>query len=117
MLPNFEVKNYMIPDFGTAAPFSRVNHGKWMLADGKLYVSSSNWSGDYFVSSGRVKGASSVIICMHRLPKLECMKDWRCRARVAPAGQNRPAGLTSSAFPACGSAGVLFAHTVVTVLS
>ena len=35
-------------------PFSRVNHNKYMVTDNAALVSTSNWSGDYFTSTGGV---------------------------------------------------------------
>uniref|UniRef100_A0A8D0ANM9 5'-3' exonuclease PLD3 n=1 Tax=Sander lucioperca TaxID=283035 RepID=A0A8D0ANM9_SANLU len=32
-------------------PFSRVNHNKYMVTDKIAYIGTSNWSGDYFVST------------------------------------------------------------------
>lgn len=35
-------------------PFSRVNHNKYMVTDKTAYIGTSNWSGDYFISTGGV---------------------------------------------------------------
>ncbi|KAM4627485.1 5'-3' exonuclease PLD3 [Polymixia lowei] len=32
-------------------PFARVNHNKYMVTDRTAYIGTSNWSGDYFVST------------------------------------------------------------------
>ncbi|XP_036943374.1 5'-3' exonuclease PLD3-like [Acanthopagrus latus] len=32
-------------------PFARVNHNKYMVTDKIAYIGTSNWSGDYFVST------------------------------------------------------------------
>ena len=35
-------------------PFARVNHNKYMVTDKGAFISTSNWSGDYFTSTGGV---------------------------------------------------------------
>ena len=35
-------------------PFARVNHNKYMVTDNGAFISTSNWSGDYFTSTGGV---------------------------------------------------------------
>ncbi|CAD6191629.1 unnamed protein product [Caenorhabditis auriculariae] len=35
-------------------PFTRVNHAKFMVTDDTAYVGTSNWSGDYFISTAGV---------------------------------------------------------------
>lgn len=35
-------------------PFARVNHNKYMVTDKVAYIGTSNWSADYFVSTGGV---------------------------------------------------------------
>ena len=35
-------------------PFARVNHNKYMVTDKQGYIGTSNWSGDYFISTGGV---------------------------------------------------------------
>ncbi|XP_067006236.2 5'-3' exonuclease PLD3 [Anabrus simplex] len=35
-------------------PFARVNHNKYMVTDKTAYIGTSNWSGDYFISTGGV---------------------------------------------------------------
>ncbi|MEQ2195656.1 5'-3' exonuclease pld3, partial [Xenoophorus captivus] len=32
-------------------PFARVNHNKYMVTDKVAYIGTSNWSGDYFLST------------------------------------------------------------------
>ena len=38
----------------SAIPFSRVNHNKYMVTDNAAFISTSNWSGDYFISTGGI---------------------------------------------------------------
>lgn len=33
-------------------PFGRVNHNKYMVTEKTAYIGTSNWSGDYFLSTG-----------------------------------------------------------------
>ena len=35
-------------------PFARVNHNKYMVTDNGAFISTSNWSADYFTSTGGV---------------------------------------------------------------
>lgn len=35
-------------------PYARVQHDKYMVTDNAAYVGTSNWSGDYFVSTGGI---------------------------------------------------------------
>ena len=38
----------------TTIPFAGVNHNKYMVTDNAAFISTSNWSGDYFISTGGV---------------------------------------------------------------
>ena len=35
-------------------PYARVNHNKYMVTESVGYVGTSNWSGDYFLSTGGI---------------------------------------------------------------
>jgi phospholipase D3/4 len=35
-------------------PYTRVNHAKLLVTENVFYVGTSNWAGDYFVSTGGV---------------------------------------------------------------
>ncbi|KIH51260.1 phospholipase D domain protein, partial [Ancylostoma duodenale] len=35
-------------------PFARVNHNKYMVTDRTAYVGTSNWAGDYFITTAGV---------------------------------------------------------------
>lgn len=35
-------------------PFGRVSHNKYMVTDRAAYIGTSDWSGDYFVSSAGI---------------------------------------------------------------
>jgi len=54
---DIEVKVFTVPSFTPAQekiPFARVNHNKYMVTDKQGYIGTSNWSGDYFISTGGV---------------------------------------------------------------
>lgn len=71
----YQERNYVVPQNGKPAtaifylqkffkvpstpeqakiPFARVNHNKFMVTEEVAYVGTSNWSEDYFVSTGGV---------------------------------------------------------------
>uniref|UniRef100_A0AAV2JI85 Uncharacterized protein n=1 Tax=Knipowitschia caucasica TaxID=637954 RepID=A0AAV2JI85_KNICA len=59
---NIKIKLFIVPVGNqTDIPFSRVNHNKYMVTDKVAYISTSNWSGDYFTSTGGV----SLVISQH----------------------------------------------------
>lgn len=33
-------------------PYTRVNHAKFMVTENMTYISTQNWSGDYFLTTG-----------------------------------------------------------------
>ena len=35
-------------------PFTRVNHNKYMVTESEAYIGTSNWSGDYFISTAGI---------------------------------------------------------------
>merc|ERR1712037_1001189 len=54
---DIEVKVFTVPSFTPdqeKIPFARVNHNKYMVTDKQGYIGTSNWSGDYFSSTGGV---------------------------------------------------------------
>ncbi len=55
-VPNIEVRALVIPPFsGGEIPFARVAHAKYALFDeGRAWVGTSNWEGDYFYASRNV---------------------------------------------------------------
>ncbi|XP_071754897.1 5'-3' exonuclease PLD3 [Centroberyx gerrardi] len=48
-------------------PFARVNHNKYMVTDKIAYIGTSNWSGDYFVSTA----GSALVVNQTASPTLE----------------------------------------------
>lgn len=49
------IKIFIVPVGNqTDIPYSRVNHNKYMVTDKAAYVGTSNWSGDYFTTTGGV---------------------------------------------------------------
>lgn len=54
---SIETRYFVVPAFTPeerSIPFSRVNHNKYMVTDKVGYIGTSNWSADYFVSTGGV---------------------------------------------------------------
>ncbi|XP_014670269.1 PREDICTED: phospholipase D3-like isoform X2 [Priapulus caudatus] len=53
---NVETKLFEVPstDAQRKIPYARVNHNKYMVTDNAAYIGTSNWSGDYFVSTGGI---------------------------------------------------------------
>lgn len=54
---SLEVKLFEVPIFNkeqALIPFARVNHNKYMVTDNAAYIGTSNWSGDYFISTGGI---------------------------------------------------------------
>lgn len=50
-----QVKLYIVPVGNqTDIPYSRVNHNKYMVTDKVAYIGTSNWSGDYFMTTAGV---------------------------------------------------------------
>ncbi|MEE4310320.1 MAG: phospholipase D-like domain-containing protein [candidate division KSB1 bacterium] len=56
VMPNLQVKLSTIPEYsGGFIPYSRVDHCKFMVVDGKrFWIGTSNWSRDYFYNSRNV---------------------------------------------------------------
>ena len=57
------VKLFVVPSYTPEQEklkYARVNHAKFVVTDKHAYLSTSNWSGDYFTSTG---GISSVMRC------------------------------------------------------
>eukprot|EP00698_Gefionella_okellyi_P016441 TRINITY_DN46_c0_g1_i1.p1 TRINITY_DN46_c0_g1~~TRINITY_DN46_c0_g1_i1.p1 ORF type:complete len:421 (+),score=100.90 TRINITY_DN46_c0_g1_i1:39-1301(+) len=55
-LENVEVQIFEVPALPdqNQIPFTRVNHAKFMVTDSVAYISTQNWSGDYFLNTGGV---------------------------------------------------------------
>ncbi|XP_061700723.1 5'-3' exonuclease PLD4 [Syngnathoides biaculeatus] len=52
---SIQVKLYVLPVRNqTNIPFSRVNHNKYMVTDKAAYIGTSNWDGDYFLTTAGV---------------------------------------------------------------
>ncbi|XP_048516236.1 5'-3' exonuclease PLD3-like isoform X2 [Athalia rosae] len=51
-----EVKRFIVPtnkEFDKI-PYTRVNHNKYMVTDAAAYIGTSNWSGDYFLTTAGI---------------------------------------------------------------
>ncbi len=42
------------PGPGPVIPYTRVNHSKYMITDNEAYITTSNWTPDYFLHTGGV---------------------------------------------------------------
>jgi phospholipase D3/4 len=54
---DIQVRIFTVPAFTPEQgkiPFGRVNHNKYMVTDKQGYIGTSNWSGDYFLTTGGV---------------------------------------------------------------
>ncbi|XP_034530303.1 5'-3' exonuclease PLD4 [Notolabrus celidotus] len=52
---SIQIKVYIVPVGNQSdIPYSRVNHNKYMVTDKVAYIGTSNWSGDYFVTTAGV---------------------------------------------------------------
>ncbi|XP_055016473.1 5'-3' exonuclease PLD4 isoform X2 [Boleophthalmus pectinirostris] len=52
---SIKIKLFIVPVGNqTDIPYSRVNHNKYMVTDKVAYIGTSNWSGDYFTTTGGV---------------------------------------------------------------
>lgn len=54
---HIDVRLFKVPIYTrnqSQIPFSRVNHNKYMVTDQHAYIGTSNWSGDYFTTTGGV---------------------------------------------------------------
>ncbi|XP_061551937.1 5'-3' exonuclease PLD4 [Phycodurus eques] len=52
---SIQIKFYVLPVGNqTNIPFSRVNHNKYMVTDKVAYIGTSNWDGDYFLTTAGV---------------------------------------------------------------
>lgn len=45
---------FTVPPGSMDVPFTRVNHNKYMVTDTTAYIGTSNWSGDYFISTAGI---------------------------------------------------------------
>lgn len=52
---SIKIKLFIVPVGNQSdIPYSRVNHNKYMVTDKVAYIGTSNWSGDYFTTTGGV---------------------------------------------------------------
>ncbi|XP_019940371.2 5'-3' exonuclease PLD4 [Paralichthys olivaceus] len=52
---NIQVKLFILPVGNRSdIPYTRVNHNKYMVTDKVAYIGTSNWSGDYFLTTAGV---------------------------------------------------------------
>jgi phospholipase D3/4 len=51
---SIEVKLFNVPDYNVTVPYARVNHNKYMVTDSTAFITTSNWSGDYFIDTAGI---------------------------------------------------------------
>lgn len=53
---NIQVKAYILPDspFGPPVPYTRVSHSKYVITEGRAYITTSNCGADYYITTGGV---------------------------------------------------------------
>uniref|UniRef100_A0A914PGY1 PLD phosphodiesterase domain-containing protein n=1 Tax=Panagrolaimus davidi TaxID=227884 RepID=A0A914PGY1_9BILA len=51
---SIEVKLFNVPDYNIPIPYARVNHNKYMVTDNTAFITTSNWSGDYFIDTAGI---------------------------------------------------------------
>ncbi|XP_017272816.1 5'-3' exonuclease PLD4 isoform X2 [Kryptolebias marmoratus] len=52
---SIQIKLYIIPVGNQSdIPFTRINHNKYMVTDKTAYIGTSNWAGDYFLTTAGV---------------------------------------------------------------
>lgn len=53
---DLQVKRFVVPSTPEQdkIPYARVNHNKYMVTDRTAYIGTSNWSGDYFITTAGV---------------------------------------------------------------
>ncbi|XP_070402792.1 5'-3' exonuclease PLD4-like isoform X1 [Nothobranchius furzeri] len=52
---HIHIKLFIVPVGNKSdIPFTRINHNKYMVTDKTAYIGTSNWAGDYFVTTARV---------------------------------------------------------------
>jgi phospholipase D3/4 len=57
VVTNITVRWFVVPPIpppSVTVPYTRVNHAKFMVTDEHAYVGTSNWSYDYFYTTGGV---------------------------------------------------------------
>ena len=62
------VRLFTVPSFSpgqAAIPFARVNHNKYLVTDKTAYIGTSNWSADYFISTGGIGGGVNKGTVLH----------------------------------------------------
>merc|ERR1711916_253251 len=58
VLPNIDVRLFIVPPGttknGTSIPFTRVDHSKYIISESRYYITTSNWTPDYFLQTAGV---------------------------------------------------------------
>lgn len=54
VLKNIEVRMIKLPENEWKIPFTRVNHCKYLVTESAYYITTSNWTPDYFLQTGGI---------------------------------------------------------------
>ncbi|KAE9547561.1 hypothetical protein FO519_009227 [Halicephalobus sp. NKZ332] len=71
---SIEVRLFEVPDYNVTVPYSRVNHNKYMVTDNSAFITTSNWSADYFTNTA---GISIVIQGENSIEESQVVNDVR----------------------------------------
>jgi phospholipase D3/4 len=83
VLPNVEVRLLIVPPGpGPVIPFTRVDHSKYAISESRYYITTSNWTPDYFESTAGV--SLSMISNMDNWVDMDStfMADWNSQYTV-----------------------------------
>lgn len=51
---SIEIKLFEVPPYKVKVPYGRVNHAKYMVTEKSAAICTSNWSADYFITTGGI---------------------------------------------------------------
>ncbi|KAI6189905.1 Phospholipase D/Transphosphatidylase domain-containing protein [Aphelenchoides bicaudatus] len=69
---SIEIKLFEVPPYKVVIPFARVNHAKYMVTEKAAVICTSNWSADYFITTG---GISMVVHATDSSDSAKLIKD------------------------------------------
>jgi len=80
-LDNVHVKLFKVPVYKEYIPYTRVNHAKYMVTEKQAFITTSNWSGDYFLDTC---GASFITNQSKVIAELQekFLRDWNSEYAV-----------------------------------
>lgn len=77
VLENVNLRIMQLPDQPgvPVIPFTRVNHSKYMVSEKLTYITTSNWTPDYFLNTGGVSATISSERCRQEVLEI-FNRDW-----------------------------------------